>query len=149
MADNGGRSPGHIVLRLVTVVGLGVDAYVHIVLAGQYDTNSGGISQGVLFRVEAGVAIVAALLVLVSGRRLPHVFALLVAVTALAAVLLYRYVDVGALGPIPDMYDPSWFPKKTLSAIAEAVATLGAAALVCTPTRGRVAGRRPGVAVVP
>jgi hypothetical protein len=41
-------------------------------------------------------------------------------------VLLYRYVDVPALGPIPSMYEPLWFPEKTLSAVAEAVATLAA-----------------------
>jgi hypothetical protein len=38
----------------------------------------------------------------------------------------YRYVDPGAIGPLPDMYEPVWFPEKTLAGIAEAVA-LGAA----------------------
>lgn len=45
----------------------------------------------------------------------------------LAAVLLYRYVDVPALGPIPAMDEPVWFAKKTARAVAEAVATLGGA----------------------
>jgi hypothetical protein len=35
------------------------------------------------------------------------------------AVLLYRYVDVGAIGPVPNMYEPVWFTLKTRSAVAE------------------------------
>ena len=46
----------------------------------------------------------------------------LVAFGGVAAVLLYRYVDVGAIGPLPDMYDASWYSEKTWSAIAEAAA---------------------------
>ena len=44
----------------------------------------------------------------------------------MAAVLLYRYVDVPPLGPLPAMYEPLWFPAKTATAIAEALATLTA-----------------------
>ena len=40
------------------------------------------------------------------------------------AVMLYRYVDVGSIGPIPDMYEPIWFAQKTLSALAEAAAAV-------------------------
>ena len=52
--------------------------------------------------------------------------------SALGAVLLYRYVNVPMLGPFPAMYEPVWFPDKTLSAVTEAVAALvaGAAALL-------------------
>jgi hypothetical protein len=47
------------------------------------------------------------------------------------AVVVYRYVDVGKIGPIPNMYDPFWLPtEKWISAIAEAAATIAAAALV-------------------
>jgi hypothetical protein len=52
-----------------------------------------------------------------------------VAASALAAVLLYRYVDVGSLGPLPDMYENTWqVPGKLLSAYAEAAA-IGLASL--------------------
>jgi hypothetical protein len=34
-------------------------------------------------------------------------------------VLLYRYVDVGAIGPVPNMYEPVWFGEKLHSAYAE------------------------------
>jgi hypothetical protein len=51
--------------------------------------------------------------------------ALAVAASALGAVLLYRYMDVGALGPLPDMYENTWqVPGKPLSAAAEAAAVV-------------------------
>jgi hypothetical protein len=119
------------VLRLVTVAGLAVDAYVHFDLASQFDVAGGGITQGLLFRIEGAAAVLVAVIVLLFGRRrwaaMP---AFLVAVSALGAILLYRYVDVGQLGPLPDMYDPAWYPEKTLAAIAEAVAAVTAAMLV-------------------
>jgi len=33
------------------------------------------------------------------------------------------------------MYDPIWYPEKTISAIAEAVAAVGALALLTLPSR--------------
>lgn len=121
-------------LRVVTAIGLGVDAYVHADLAGQYDGNagSGGISQGNLFRIEAAVASLAALLILLHGRRLAAAFALVVAASALAAVIVTRYYDIGAIGPLPDMYDPAWYTEKTVSAIAEAVALVASGSLLLT-----------------
>lgn len=135
------RTVGLTILRLVTATGLAVDAYVHFDLASQYDTTSGGITQGLLFRIEAVAAILAALLVLGSTRRVFHILPLLIAASALGAILLYRYVDVGALGPLPDMYDPAWYPEKALSAIVEAIATLACAILLVAP-RPRTAGAR-------
>lgn len=124
-------SAGRIALRVVTAAGLAVDAYVHADLAGRFDGNagSGGISQGALFRVEAVVAGLAALFVVVHGRRVAAGVAVFVAVSAFGAVMITRYVDVGALGPLPDMYDPAWYFEKTISAIAEAVAVLASGAL--------------------
>jgi hypothetical protein len=50
---------------------------------------------------------------------------LLVSAGGLAAVLLYRYVDVGPLGPLPDMYENTWqVPGKLLSAYAEGAAVV-------------------------
>jgi hypothetical protein len=83
------------------------------------------ISQGALFRAEAAVAVAVGLLVLVRPRPSGWLAALAVAVSALAAVLLYRYVDVGALGPLPDMYEDTWqVPGKLLSAWAEGTAVV-------------------------
>jgi hypothetical protein len=48
-----------------------------------------------------------------------------VGASALGAVLLYRYVDVGALGPLPDLYENTWqVPGKLLSTYAEAAAVV-------------------------
>jgi len=121
----------------VVAAGLGVDAYVHWQLAPGFDgiqgTASPHISQGGLFRLEAALALIAMLLVLLTRHRFGAVVAFLVAAGGLGAVLLYAYVDVGALGPLPNMYDPIWYPEKTISAIAEVVAAVGALALLTLP----------------
>jgi hypothetical protein len=110
-------------LRIGTAVALGIDAAVHWQNAPAYDGVTGTLSQGTLFRVEAALAVAAGLLVLVRPRPSSWLAALAVAASALAAVLLYRYVDVGALGPLPDMYENTWqVPGKLLSAYAEAAA---------------------------
>lgn len=132
------RRPRLVLLRVITAAGLAVDAYVHADLASRYDPITASISQGTLFRVEAGVASLAALLVLVTGRRAAFALAALVAASALAALLVYRYIDVGQLGPIPSMYEPIWFTEKTVAAIAEAVAAVMAVIGVL------LAGRRSG-----
>lgn len=122
------------VLRAATAAMLSVDAYVHADLAMRYDPNQDdGISQGTLFRLEAGVAALAALAVLVVFWRtawslLAWALALVVAASALGAVMIYAHYDIGRLGPLPDMYEPFWYGQKTQAAIAEAVAT-GTAAL--------------------
>ncbi|WP_282203306.1 hypothetical protein [Kitasatospora fiedleri] len=122
-------------LRLVAAAGLAVDAVQHARLAGRYDAVSAGVSQGTLFRVEAGAATLAVLLVLVWRHRLGDLFAWLVAVGGLGALLLYRYVDVGPLGPLPNMYEPVWFTDKTLTAWSQAVAALALVPLLATARR--------------
>jgi hypothetical protein len=124
-------------LTLITAAGLGVDAYVHWHLAPNFDTLTGAasphISQGQLFRLEAVLALVAMVALLMSRRHLFTAFAFLIAAGGLGALLLYGYVDVGGIGPLPDMYDPVWYPEKTISAIAEAVAAVGALCLLLLP----------------
>lgn len=121
-----------VTLRILVAATLVVDAVVHLRLAANYQLAApGGIGQGNLFRVEAVVAIVVALYVLVAGNRTAYAAAFLVAASALAGVVLYRYVDVPAIGPIPSMYEPLWFYEKSLSAIAEAAgAVLAFAGLI-------------------
>ena len=130
-----------ISLRLVAAAGLAYDAYAHFDLAGAFDANTAAISQGTLFRAEAVIAAIAALLVLLTRSRAAAALAVLVAGSALVAVLLYRYVDPGSLGPLPDMYEPTWYPEKTLSAVAEAAAFLAAGVLLLLRTTKR--RRRP------
>jgi len=125
-------------LRAVVVVGLAVDVFVHWHLAPRFDSLKGSasphISQGQLFRVEAVLALIAIVLVLLVRRRTSMAVALLVAAGGVAAVLVYRYVDVGAVGALPDMYDPSWYAEKTISAVAEAVAATAALIYLLLPT---------------
>jgi len=132
----GPRLPRRL-LTLVTAAGLAVDAYVHWDLAPNFDSLTGAasphISQGQLFRLESILALLAMFLVVVTKRRFAALAAFLIAAGGLAAVLLYGYVDVGGLGPFPDMYDPIWSPEKTASAVAEAVAAVGALCLLLLP----------------
>ncbi|MFF2080067.1 hypothetical protein ACFVXG_35570 [Kitasatospora sp. NPDC058162] len=131
------RRPLHLLLRLLAVAGLAIDAAVHARLADQYDPIGDSISQGTLFRAEAAAASLAALLLLLGRRRSAVLFAWLVAASGLGALLLYRYVDVGALGPLPNMYEPIWFTEKTLAAWAEGVATAALTVLLLLGLRRR------------
>ena len=122
------RAPAYPeVLAATTAVLLAVDAYVHVRDAGLYDRNATDVvSQGTLFRAQGVVgAVVAVALVLLARRPVVWAIAALVTAGAAGAVLLYTYVDVGAIGPLPDMYEPTWaLPGKPASAVAEAAATV-------------------------
>jgi hypothetical protein len=127
----GGPIAARLILRLLVALGLVIDAVVHLRLASGYQAAApGGIGEGTLFRIEAGLAILVAVAVLIRADRVVSALAFLVAAAALGAVLLYRYVDVPAIGPLPSMYEPIWFGEKTLSAVAEAVAGLGSLVLL-------------------
>ncbi|MFE0376582.1 hypothetical protein ACFW1M_13535 [Streptomyces inhibens] len=121
--------------RLLAAAGLAVDAYVHAHLAGQYDAVTATLSQGMLFRVEAALAALAALLVLVWRRPAADTFAWLVATGGLALLLLYTYVDVGRLGPVPNMYEPALTDDKKLTVLAQAVTILATVFLLLTRRR--------------
>lgn len=108
--------------RVLAAAGLAVDAYLHAHLAGRYDAVTADISQGTLFRIEAGMAALAALLVLVWRRWPSDLFAWSVATGGVALLLIYRYADVGAWGPFPNMYEPVWFGEKRATVVAQAVA---------------------------
>lgn len=124
-----------IVLVVVVVAGLAIDAYVHLHLARTFDPIRGSISQGTLFRVEGYAAILAAVFLVLRPGRPSAAVAALVAGGGLAAVVLYAVVDVGAIGPLPNMYDPSWSTMKTWSAIAEAAAAVSAVILLVIGVR--------------
>lgn len=138
----GAPRPGlpEVGLRLVVIVGLVIDALVHFHLAHFYDGNEASVSQGDLFRLEGALALVAAVAVLLVRGRLIALAAIAVLAGGVFAVLLYRYVNVGEVGPLPNMYEPLWYDDKTLSVWAEAIAAAAALALVV------VAGRPSPVA---
>lgn len=53
---------------------------------------------------------------------------LAVAASALVLMLVSRYVDIGAFGPFPDLYDPVWYPEKLRAASGEAAAAVASLA---------------------
>jgi hypothetical protein len=135
------RTPTEWALTLLAVAGLVLDAVVHLDLAPDFaQVKTSTLSQADIFRVESVVALVVAAALLVLPRPSTALAVFVVAASAAVAVVLYRYVDVGTIGPIPNMYDPYWEPTgKWLSAVAEVVAALASAALVRAwwPTRAR------------
>jgi hypothetical protein len=123
-------------LRVVVAAALGVDAAVHLMLAANYQLASpGGIGAGTLFRGEAVIAVLAGIYVLLRGSRAAFTVAFIVTVSALIAVLVYRFVDFPQIGPIPSMYEPTWYFAKTSSAIAEAVGALLSGVALATHRR--------------
>jgi hypothetical protein len=115
----------------IVVIGLGIDAYTHLDLAHDYVFNrTSTISQGTLFRIEAVLAILAGVAVIVRAAWWSALIAFAVAAGGLAALLIYRYVNVGTLGPLPNMYEPIWFAEKSWCALGEGLGALGALALL-------------------
>lgn len=130
-----------LLIRVLVVAGLIVDAVVHFQLADTMQLAApDGVGGGALFRAQATVASVAAVVLLVTGHRFAYVLAAAAALSALVPVLLYAYVQVPAIGPIPSLYDPGWYSSKTASAIAEAAAVL--LAVVGFVLTSRTHGRR-------
>jgi hypothetical protein len=140
-------SPAGVAARLLTAAGLAYSAYVHWHLHAQYAGNkTSTLSQGDVFVVQAVACVVVLVLVVALPDRAPlqlqigvWLAAFAVAAGSLAAVLVSRYVDLGKIGPLPDMYEPVWYGLKTRSAVAEAVATAASAAWLL---RLLVGGRR-------
>lgn len=118
-----GRSWSLWVLRAGVAAGLLVSAVIHVQLAPGYQQAApGGIGQGTLFLVQGGTAALAAAFVLLRGSRTAFAAAAAVALSSLAAVILYRYVQAPAIGPLPSMYEPVWYTAKVVTAVAEAAA---------------------------
>ena len=68
-----------------------VSAVIHVQLAPGYQQAApGGIGQGTLFLVQAGVAALAVVFVLLKGSRMAFAAAAVVTLSSLAAVVLYR-----------------------------------------------------------
>ena len=129
-----------VVLSLAVAACLAIDAYVHLTRASDYDAvKTSTLSQGDLFRVEGVVAAVVAVLLLVRRRRWSWALAAAVLTAGFAAVVVYNYVNVGQIGPIPNMYEPSWaLQGKKLSAWAEGIgAALALAGLLKAHLRWR------------
>jgi glucan phosphoethanolaminetransferase (alkaline phosphatase superfamily) len=127
------------VLGVATGALLGIDAYVHLHNAAQYDpVRSSFMSEGTLFRIQGVAAIVVGLAVLLWPSIITWIVSLLVAGSAVVAVTLYTYVNVGQLGPIPNLYENTWHaPGKVASAVAETLAALISIAGLVLAVRAR------------
>ena len=134
-------TPLALVLRVLAAAALGVSAYIHLHLAHRYATvPHDTIGQDDLFYVQGVVAAAVGLWLLLTGQRVAWWAAAAVGAASFAAVMLYRYVDVGAIGPLPNMTDMSWEPSpdKALSAFAEAAVVV---LWLCEEVRRRVSRR--------
>lgn len=130
-------------LVLIAVAGLGIDAYTHFDLASNYSFNStGSVNEGVLFQIEGSIAIVAALSLIVRQNLITTAFAVLVTGGGAFVLLLYRYVDVGKIGPIPNMHEPVWFTEKEVSLTGELVALGASLVLLGMAAYARLGARR-------
>lgn len=132
-----------LLLRLSVAGAALVDAVVHWRLADGYaNAFPAGVGGGAVFRAEAVAAVLVAVAVLALGNRVAWGAAVVVLGSAFVAVVLYRYVDVPTIGPLPGMYEPIWYGEKTLSAVAEGVgAALAAVGLARRTKREKRAVR--------
>jgi hypothetical protein len=118
-----------LILRLLVAAGLAADAIVHWRFAPEMSFVQGGSIDGeLLFRVQAAVAGVMAVVILTYAARWAYALAFLVAGSAVGAIVFYYFVDAGALGPLPDMYEPVWYTEKTISLVGEGIAAVAALA---------------------
>jgi hypothetical protein len=133
-------------LVAAAAAGLGIDAFTHLDLAHLYQANTTGtVNEGVLFQIEAVLAIVAGLWILMRPGVLSAGFTLLVAGGGAFVLVLYRYVNVGKIGPIPNMYDPGWFTEKKWSLAGELIAVGASLVLLVLALVSHRASRRAGV----
>lgn len=131
-------------LIVIAIAGLAIDAWTHFDLASTYRFNrTSTVNEAVLFRIEASLAIVAAVWLLLQPKLLAIVFGVLLTGGGAFALVLYRYVDVGKLGPIPNMYEPIWTGEKQLSLAGELVALAALLALLGIHVVERQSAKQP------
>lgn len=118
-----------LLLRLSAALALGTVAAVHLALSGRYDLVGDQITLGQLFRVQATVTAALAVALLVHAGRAVALAAAAGGALSLSAVVGTAYLAVPALGPLPPVYEPIWYPDKVVAAAAAAVATAAALAL--------------------
>lgn len=115
-----------IATRALVAVPLVVSAYLHVDLARGPLTVDGGITLAGLFILQAIGSVLVALWALARGDFPALAVAGLVGLGSLGALLLGTYVRIPAVGPLPVVYDPSWYVEKALTAAASAVTAVAA-----------------------
>ncbi len=133
-----------IAARIWTAIALLINAWVHFRLAEPFDAITGTlVSQGDLFRIQAVVNVLVAILVLVLARWWTGAIAALVAGGGLALILITVAVplDLSAIG-LPVIFEPSWYTDKVLAAVTQAIALIGGAIIALALPRRRAAAKR-------
>lgn len=120
-------------LRWGTAAALAVSAYVHWDLAAAPYYAAGQITLSGMFLAQAVVAAVVAVWVALRSDRLALLAAAAVGAASLLALVLSVYVQLPAFGPFPVLYEPVWYGRKVVAAVAAGVAAgLALAALAVT-----------------
>ena len=138
------RRRAAIALRFVTAAGLVVNTIMHLKMTNEYDLMGDQITMGMLFRAETIGALFAAILVLLSSRWFAAMTAAVVAGSAVVALLISVYWDIGPIGPFPDVYEPIWFTQKVIALIAESASLLTALLLMAVALHARTPTRSVG-----
>ncbi|TIH37365.1 hypothetical protein D4765_08120 [Subtercola vilae] len=126
---------------LWTVVALGLNAYIHFTLAPSVETFPGsalpssGINLGTLYYVEAGVNALAAVLVLIRPRVWSSLFAVLVALTGLATLVVSVWMPIHLPLGLPGVPMGSWTTEKAISAGAQAFVVVSGMIVAATTRR--------------
>lgn len=132
-------APLRIGLYALTALGLVINAIVHLQLAGPFDAVTGSlVSQGDLFRIQAGAGFLAAVLLVAVRRAWVALVAAVIAAGGLALLILSTFVllDLTALG-LPPLFEPVWYADKIIAALSQAVALVTALTLVLLGRRQR------------
>lgn len=117
-----------IAMRVLVAVPLAVSAWLHYDLAAGPMAAGGKLTLAGLFIGQAIVAGLITLWVLVRGDRLSLLAAAVVAIASFGALILTTYLKVPSIGPLPGVYDPSWYSDKTIAALSAGLAGLAALA---------------------
>ncbi len=132
-----------LLLPVAIALALVLNAWIHLRLAGPFDGNPGTLlSQGALFRIQAGVNIVAAIVLVVRPRPSTALVAFAVAAGGGALLLLTSLVPLDGTGVgLPFLFEPAWYPAKQTSLVLQALAALLALGMMLRAfRRNRLAG---------
>lgn len=122
-------------VRVLTVVGLAVSAYVHLDLSSSPYSAGGQLTLGALFLAQAVVASLGAAWVAVRPSRAAYATAAVVAAASFLALVLSTYVRLPAVDPFPVLHEPFWYAEKAVAAVAAGVAVLAAGAALARRVR--------------
>lgn len=118
-------------------VALIINAVIHLRLAAPFDAVAGTlVSQGDLFRIQAVSNVAAIVVVLLARRRWADALALVIAAGGAALIVVTALVplDLTAIG-LPLLFEPAYYPDKTMALVAQLVAVAAAIALILVRRR--------------